>query len=122
MWGGGRLNTNPRGFPHGPLTCSQRGNGIAQFARDRVRGQACNWPSVSSWQGRAHVPLHHGVREQRAGPEDAISVDREAAAVVAVDVHGVRGLALQQRDARPLIQLVIRRCEPMPTPWGPAEM
>lgn len=70
----------------------------------------------------SYVPLHHGVREQRAGPEDAISVDREAAAVVAVDVHGVRGLALQQRDARPLIQLVIRRCEPMPTPWGPQQL
>lgn len=69
-----------------------------------------------------YVPLHHRLREQRAGPKHTISVDREAAAVVAVDVHGVRGLALQQRDARPLIQLVIRWCEPVPTPWDPWQL
>lgn len=67
----------------------------------------------------SYVPLHHRVREKRAGPKHAISVDHEAAAAIAVDVHGVRGLALQQRDACPLIQLVIRGSEPVPTPWGP---
>lgn len=70
----------------------------------------------------SYVPLHHRVREQRAGPKHAISVDHEAAAAVAVDVRGVRGLALQQSDARPLIQLVIRWREPMPTPWGPQQI
>lgn len=61
------------------------------------------------------------MREKRAGPKHAISVDHEAAAAIAVDVHGVRGIALQQRDACPLIQLVIRGSEPVPTPWGPEE-
>lgn len=42
----------------------------------------------------SHVPLHHRVREQSAGPEHAVSVYHEAAAVVAVDVRGLSGLAL----------------------------
>jgi hypothetical protein len=61
------------------------------------------------------------VREQRARPKYSVSVDREAAAVVAIDVHGVRELALQQRDSRPLIQLVIGRRQSVPTPRDPAE-
>lgn len=61
------------------------------------------------------------MREQRTGPKHAIPADHEAAAAVAVDVHGVRGLALQQGDARPLIQLVVSGREPVATPWGPAK-
>lgn len=113
MWGGGRLKTtNPRGFPRRPAPQQDRG---------RAEGKPELQPSASSLQGRAHVPLQHGAREQRAGPKHAISIDHEAAAAVAVDVHGVRGLALQQRDACPLIQLIIGRREAVPTPWRPAE-
>lgn len=43
-----------------------------------------------------YVPLHHRLREERARSKHAIPVDHEAAAAVAVDVHGERGLALQQ--------------------------
>lgn len=119
MWGGGRLNKSTQ---FSLQTCSPHG---ATQKPSSPRTEPGSKPGTLalgfSLPGSAHVPLHHRVREQRAGPKHAISVDHEAAAAVAVDVRRVRGLALQQRDARPLIQLVIRGREPMPTPWGPAE-
>lgn len=122
MWEGDKLITSLWRFPHRPSTCSKAGQKKSQVCQGRSQeGRPDSGPRVSLLQGRAHVPLHHRVRKQRAGPKHAISIDHEAAAAVAVDVHRLRGLALQQRYSRPLIQLIIRRREPMPTPWGPAE-
>ena len=45
---------------------------------------------------KAHVPLDHRLWEQHARAKHAISADSEASATVAVDVHGLRELALQQ--------------------------
>lgn len=52
---------------------------------------------------RSHVPLDHGLWEQRTRSKHAVSVDSETSAIVAVDVYGLRELVLQQRDARPLV-------------------
>lgn len=92
------------------------------FARGRTGVSLGLWPSGlrRPQQGRAHVPLEHRLREQRTGPKHAVSADHEAAAAVAVDVRGVRGLALQQGDARPLIQLIVSGREPVAAPRGPA--
>lgn len=85
----------------------------------RIRGEPGPGLGVLA-AGSAHVPLQHRVREQRAGPQHAVPVDHEAAAAVALDVGGVRGLALQHGDVRALVQLVVRRREPVPAPRGPA--
>lgn len=53
--------------------------------------------------GKAHVPLDHRLWEQHARAKYAVSADSETSAIVAVDVHGLRELVLQQRNASPLV-------------------